>query len=381
MDSLASSSGCVGAEKVVTDQVLKPNGRYFIPFDCDNFSLPDRATLKAGDTFELIRTLEPKTIIMNIPSGLYFDKTEAFDGSYPWNATESSGARQTLKIIYNGLDFQLEEYSAQASIKAVRGGVVEYTSSSTFTVPIGVNQLKVTAVGGGGGAGGGACAQVDPGSGMYGQSGSGAGAGAVVKNALIDVVAGEQISIIVGAGGLGGRGGRAGYLDPGVQGADGGQTSIGTYLVVGGGKRGLGGDYGSGSAFKESPEKAGGLGGQIVTGENLGEYYQGGAGGYSGRGSTVSGNETKGGNGESVNGFLGGVARPAVSRNGSAGGGGASAVANGANGENYHVNTDASGYGAGGAGGQGLAYNSGASDGGDGGNGGNGYVSIEWSRT
>lgn len=380
MDSIANSY--IGAKKVVTGQVLKPNARYFVPFECDNFSLPSREILKEGDTFELMRTLEPKQITMNIPNGLFFDKTSVFENSFSWEAADSNGARQVLTIIYNGLDFQHKEYTTQASIKSVRSGTSQFTSSSSFTVPIGVSKIKVTAAGGGGGGGGGACAHVDPGSNMYGQSGSGAGAGAVIKDAIINVVSGQVIPIIVGAGGSGGRGGYTGYANAGAQGTDGGQTKVGSFLVVNGGKKGLGGDYGDGSYSKESPSKAGGLGGQAVTGESLGTYFEGGYGGYSGKGTTVTGSSTKGGDGQSVNGFLGGQASPLQlsDRNGTAGGGGSSALASGGNGGNSVSNTNAQGYGAGGAGGQGVAYNGGSADGGKGGNGGSGFVLIEWSR-
>ena len=74
------------------------------------------------------------------------------------------------------------------------------TGSSTFTVPTGITQIKVTIVGAGGAGGGGSTAASNSG-------GSGGGAGGVAIKWLTGLTPGNTISVTVGTGGTGVAGG------------------------------------------------------------------------------------------------------------------------------------------------------------------------------
>lgn len=369
MDSLlASSSGCIGALPIETGQTLKPNTRYFAGYGCDNFSLPTSTTLKQGDTFEIWRTLEQKPITMKIPDSLFFDKSNTVKDELIWNAYDGNQTRPSLKFVYNGFHYQLEEYSVGESVRAeeIRYGSREYTSSGSFTVPIGVTQLKVSVIGAGGGGGSGT-ESVQPDSDIHAaQYGSGAGGGSVVKDAIIDVTEGEVIPIIVGAGGSGGR-----HED----GTDGGYSSFGDYITCGGGKKGLAGDT---STSADIPAKDGGLGGVVINNSTNGMQFNGGYGGDSGRASPY-GNETAGTDGQGVNGYRGGKG-VWDNRDGGSGGGGASAVSDGVDGADNGVPYNEVSYGAGGGGGKGSSYSSSTSSffHGVGRSGMSGFISIEW---
>ena len=381
MDSLVSSSSCIGAIPITTGQTLTPNARYFASYDCDDFSLPSRAILKEGDTFEILRTLEPKLITMNIPNGLFFDKSKAFENSFPWSAYEGTAARHSLKIIYNGLDFQLQEYSANASVKAIRNGSKEFKASGTFTVPIGVSKLKVTVVGAGAGGGSGAVVKTAANY-AYAQAGSGGGGGAVVIAAIVPVSSNQIIPITIGAAGAGGA---LVTSNRGKSGINGGDTSFGEFIICGGGERGLGGDSSWGESGSETSEpKAGGVGGkvQMANSYEVELAIEGGKGGDSGRASGNQSLATKGEDGESVNEFIGGLASAIDSRNGSAGGGGASAVSKGIDAIALSGDYER-GFAAGGGGSRGQHYNYNAP--GEYGNlnaasGHPAYILIEWER-
>lgn len=116
-------------------------------------------------------------------------------------------------------------------------GVVAYNASSTFTVPTGVTRLRVEAWGGGGGgAGGSGGGGPVP---LPGAGGGGGGGGGYVHG-VIDVIEGETLDIVVGAGGT------AGAI--GLPGGDGGETSlrrVGAVLLLAGG--GTGGMTAAGS--------------------------------------------------------------------------------------------------------------------------------------
>lgn len=107
----------------------------------------------------------------------------------------------------------------------VVSGYQVFTSSGTFTVPLGITRVHVLCVGGGGG---------------YYNGGDywGGGGGGMVSGLITGLTPGATVSVTVGAGGA-----------RGTPGADGGYSSFGSYLrALGGAKAGtgaggLGGDY------------------------------------------------------------------------------------------------------------------------------------------
>ena len=103
--------------------------------------------------------------------------------------------------------------------------------TTTFTIPEGVTRIRVFVYGAGGGAGG---------SISDSQLGLNGGSGAFVQ-AVLDVTAGEKLSIVVGAGG---KGGKAGTISSGVAGGASKIENAGKTVLVsaGGGGPGTGCD-------------------------------------------------------------------------------------------------------------------------------------------
>jgi hypothetical protein len=169
-----------------------------------------------------------------------------------------------------------------------------FTSSGSFTVPSGVTQMRMTAIGGGAGAGN----MVDGGyNNDYGGAGGGS-SGQYVSNYTISVTPGETINVTIGAGGA-----NAGTAwGSANQGGTGGTTYIytaaGTYYLLGG-IGGYGGPGDAGNLYNGGTQTTtntsltgvavhqggnatsglGGYGGAGITGSNQpGQYYsEGGA--------------------------------------------------------------------------------------------------------
>lgn len=108
-----------------------------------------------------------------------------------------------------------------------------YTASGSFTVPANVTKVYLSAAGGGGGGAAYGAAGVS--------GGGGGGSGASCLKAAVTVTPGQVIPITIGAAGIGG-------VSIGDNGAQGGTTSFGSILSLGGGFGGLsaasGGDGG-----------------------------------------------------------------------------------------------------------------------------------------
>ena len=223
-----------------------------------------------------------------------------------------------------------------------------FLSSGTFTVPAGINRVKVSVWGAGGGGGGG-------GNGSPGASGAVGGFGVAYITGLTP---GAAITVTVGAGGAGGAGGG----NPGTNGSAGTSTTFGTYATATAGTGGGAGPTGSPATagtftttgqivwFPRSTAGqvviAGGAGGVSGTGGGLG-YGGSGGGGLSGGGSGSGGS-------------------------GSAAGNGGTAYGAGSNGGNSTASLGGTGGGVYGGAGAGGATNGG------GGGGGTGGVLVEW---
>ena len=194
-----------------------------------------------------------------------------------------------------------------------------FTTDGTWVVPANVNSVNVLVVGGGGGGGN--------------WAGGGGGGGGVIRDFDIGhkpftVIPNSSISITIGAGGLGANA----Y---GTVGTQGGNTSFGTLVALGGGYGGSG------------------PGSNLATGGNGGS----GGGAYS-TGSSGLGTEAQGEGGGLGYNYGGGAVGPGGGGGGGAVDGGGSVNGNGAGsgGTGYYsmISGDNIMYGSGGGGGAGL---------------------------
>jgi hypothetical protein len=125
--------------------------------------------------------------------------------------------------------------------------VQTFTSTGTFTPPLGVNQVYVSIEGATGGCGGIGAHSTRYGN-VPGGAGGNGGAGAIV-GAWVQVLPGVAYTVTIGAGGSTGGDGRL-NVGTGGQGSTGGTTGFDGVLTVSGGTGGYGsGPYsGNGSA-------------------------------------------------------------------------------------------------------------------------------------
>ena len=144
-------------------------------------------------------------------------------------------------------------------------GSQSYSTSGTYTytVPAGVNQITALIASGGGGGGGGGYN-----SGWAVSSSGGGGGGSNSTIAKINVIAGQQLAVVVGKGGAGGLPGNTNVGQ--TSGVNGTGSSVGSVVVAGGG----GGTYGDGTTAG-----IGGSGG-VITGGTYNLAYQGYIGGW-----------------------------------------------------------------------------------------------------
>lgn len=182
-----------------------------------------------------------------------------------------------------------------------------FTSSGTWTVPMGITRVKIEAIGGGGGSG----------SGTNDTAGGGGGGAGSYCVKWADVSATTTIGITIGTGGAGGP--------PGA-GVAGGTTVVSSYCNAGGGSGGARGNAAGGAA--------GGAGGTATLGDvnvrgggggfgtGIGTGTNGGAGGsniYGGGGSGVADNANTCAAGGSYGGGASGATSSAGEINGCAG--------------------------------------------------------------
>jgi len=251
----------------------------------------------------------------------------------------TEGASYTFTVYATNASGSGFSSSASSAVNAPAATKVKFTSTQSWTVPAGVTQLQIVAVGGGGGGGGAST------TGIGSSTGGGGGGGAIVYNNAVAVTPGTSYTITIGAGGTSSSTGTSGT---------GGTTSVGALLTAAGGGGGSrGGGAGSGGST--------GSGGTIINGAS------GGAGGSSGTamgnipgGWLTSGDQPNGGGNQSGNNGSN-VSVPGPSGGVSGGAGGGQQV--GGSSGNYRAD---SGYGAG-AGAQVYPYNTMGTTGGAGG--------------
>lgn len=282
------------------------------------------------------------------------------------------------------------------SAKASTIDIQTFTSSGTWTKPVGVKYVLVACLGGGGGGGSGR-----KGASLSTRCGGGGGAGSCLTVGQFSATLLGNETVTVGAGGAGGAGQTTDSTN-GNSGSSGGTSSFGSFLKgvggnLGAGGTGVGGNGGLSTVTSPSPwnftqmpgANASGTGGPGVSGNQ--SRWASPTGGAAGCGISNTDVISTGGIGGSISSFLipglvvaggaAGVAAPANAGNGidsdayvygmSIGTGGGSSrssittnTGNGGNG----------GLGAGG-GGSGAAQN-GAGNSGNGGNGGSGWVVV-----
>lgn len=191
------------------------------------------------------------------------------------------------------------------------GGYAVYGAAGTFIVPAGITRIKVRAWGaggGGGGAGGSASAGTAGVSGAYGEG-------------YFDVTPGASFPVTIGTGGVSGYG-------SGTNGGNGGTTSFGALMTVGGGTGGRGSVSGAASWGAVTPPSS--VGGGIAfdglvpaNAYQIGSVYLGSAGpGAPGGGAAGYISKGLGANGSFPGGGGGGAGCNAAPSNGGTGAGG-----------------------------------------------------------
>ncbi len=243
LDTWASQGGLLPLKPMQTGQVLLVDELCFLPYECASCRLPERKDLKTGARVVFSKSLEKghSPLIQITDGALLYLNNQVYTGQFNLSL-------QRLELIYNGFGWQEPDFSSTDTNNAARSGVANYTSSSSFIVPVGVTEISVNVKAADGGGGGGAYAASYP-SQPYAQSGSSGGSGGQVIGAAIAVTAGDVIPITIGAPGGGGSaygywassGGNFSFVRSGGNGGDAGITQFGDYITIEGGKRGTGG--------------------------------------------------------------------------------------------------------------------------------------------
>ena len=226
--------------------------------------------------------------------------------------------------VTSGVKVYLKSFFIQTSQAATGNFLITetFTSSGSFLVPTGVDYVTVVAVSGGQGGGGGANSI---GRATSTQSAAGGAGGATGYYALVrDIYVGNvgTVSVGIGAGGSGGTAfafskaaGATTTSDNGATtGANGGDTTFGTYLTVAGARTAPTGFFGLASAAGASggatgiPGAVGGT--HAVASGNVGApftpFYAGGVAGVTATGSGGTGASGAGGAAGTALGFAGG---------------------------------------------------------------------------
>lgn len=269
---------------------LKAGGIYTLRYDGVNFILQGEGAsgnatasdLLSGktattDAGEIVGTMSNQGAKVITP-GIYGQSIPA--GYHNGSGYVVGDANLVAGNIKNGISIFGVAGSLEASSPH---GVQAYTTPGTytFTVPQGVNQIMFIATGGGGsGAAKGNNSRPAP--------GGGGGGGNYID--AMSVTPGQQIPVVVGAGGAG----VLGMNDDGTFGNPGGNSSVGSCVAYGGkgaGNNFLGYDISRGGAGGEGGSY-GGKGGDGTSGEDA-AVGKSGQGGYSGMNTIGKGSDGK----------------------------------------------------------------------------------------
>ncbi|WP_336747905.1 hypothetical protein [Pantoea vagans] len=201
-------------------------------------------------------------------------------------------AGQTQRVIGDGTNITLDQVPIRFA---------KYTSTGSFTVPLGVTTVYLSGCAGGGGGGGGS-SRNSTSSAATGGGGGGAGQSAV--RVPVTVTPGQVIAVSVGAGGTSGTASTASSAGAG---GTGGITSFGSLLSLAAGVGGNGGTYSTstsaggvggtgypsgGTASTVIPTTSGGYG--IAGAGGSTAYGGGGSGGICAGASTSAGGDSYG---------------------------------------------------------------------------------------
>jgi len=197
---------------------------------------------------EVKYTYENKSYTIN--EWVKYNNKNLKEGEYTWKLTARKDAYESIDWIASTFGEDLTEWAWWDTLS---GDFEAFTSSGTFTVPIGVTNLSVLIVAGGGGGGG-----------SNWNGGGGGGAGGLILNNSYSSTPTDDIAVIVG---LGGAGGGPGENHAGVIGFN---SSFGTIISTGGGggasETANGTDGGSGGGASE-PNYGSGVGRSGIPGQ------------------------------------------------------------------------------------------------------------------
>ncbi|TKB53311.1 glycine-rich domain-containing protein [Ferrimonas aestuarii] len=297
------------------------NQTLYCPSVVESIRLPGDDSVPVGSWVDFFIPAA-QSVLVSIEGRGYFLLLDTADDQ-PTKTVTVTGA---LRLYWNGYKWHRQTLNDFEKDQARGEWVVNIATSQIWTVPEGVSQVQLTAVGAGGGGAAGVSDSRD---------GHGGGGGAALVDYPLSVTPGEQFTVVIGAA-------ASQATSAGSSGGDGGDTSFGSIVVCGGGKGG--GGY------------SGGAGGTMITlpSDASGHAYAGGHGANPQPAGAVAE-------------FVGGTEQ----------GGGASALADGGDMGGYTSHAGSGKWGSGGGGG------SDSSVGGqyrNGGKGGDGMVIITWTE-
>jgi hypothetical protein len=189
------------------------------------------------DPANIERFMEPNSIDSTY-IGNNLESTNYVANTSGWKIVKNTGAAEFSNVLVRGTVYANDGYfkgnitgatgTFEGNIKAgslnldeASGSTTRYYANASITVPTGITNLKATLVGGGGG-------------GASGTNGAGGGGGGGTRTINISVVAGQIITLVVGAGGAVGVNGSATTL------------TYGSTYTAGGGSAGSGLSGGAG---------------------------------------------------------------------------------------------------------------------------------------
>ena len=200
------------------------------------------------------------------------ERAQESTGAQAWNTGDYVRCSPTAGTVaaVNGNRSNPFNASNLTAATGVFNNIQVFTSSGTFTVPVGVTTVRVTVVGGGGGGGGSSGTTSGQGAGGGGAGGAAIGVYAVTSGAAIAVTIGAAGT----AGGAGGNGGGGGTSSFGsfatATGGTGGQASQPVNAAGGASGAGSGGTYnfkgGAGGDGTTNATASGGMGGNGIFG-------------------------------------------------------------------------------------------------------------------
>jgi hypothetical protein len=177
-------------------------------------------------------TQDQRDAVLNPATGLLIYQTDNSPGFY----------------FYDGTSWKLIGGTGISSSAGSQYLTLGFSSSTSWTCPVGVSQIIIELWGGGGGGGGSSyptylCRTSNTSDNVYGRSGLNGGKGGYLKQ-TIDVIPGNSYNIVIGNGGQGGPGGivsSSATLVSGQNGQDGGNTLFNGSIIAGFGTAGEGG--------------------------------------------------------------------------------------------------------------------------------------------